>query len=571
MYIVKFSTNSNQEFINQPFNARNNKQLQKMVINQSGFIEQLTKDVLDKFGITDFDSSVSELKLLEFTSGKATFTTTKNEEQIIKCFSVILKEMITKYNKLGLENILSFNYKYYECTTKLTGKIAKDVIDDDKFGVQGCNSLTNHFEQLANRCQSKEFNLNVGSNINSLKKHAVDIEKILQVSDDYYKPNSKSYSLSEDKYIFNKMLLFKLDLNNLGLKFNQLKNEKIEDYAKTSYEFYQLVNKNNLDRMLSSLKSETLFAAGDDIFIIVNFGEITQVITVIEQLLMEINNLFEVTEGDGDKVTCAGGLITANYSVPIRMYYDDVEDKLSKAKDNKQQSFVNYLGSNYTFEEFKTIIEQADELISYEKGFTNASTAYYKLLNQLQTNQTLIPLIVLSNAFVNETMKINDNAKIVLLKRENAGRNKLIAIIELALLRAHVVAPTKQQIKAIDYKQKIAILIAEKYKELSLGKLKWLFKDEKSKQIVGTGFLIQLLNIIKGNISQDKKVDEILKLLFTKYNAKYLKLDKEAHMQIEEFVEYTSENISEVESLLYANIINIKIKNFLLGDENEEN
>lgn len=637
MYLIKFTTNSNQEFINQTFDTVENTKNQKEVINKSQQIENFTANVLGDFGYNLFKDGVvdknliekaqkdNDNKLIEFTSGKAFFTTTKDEEEIKSIFETLYNKELDNANKIGSKSMISFNYAYEKVKEEdinkknyleLTEEINKknlgfsfvnenfDKLFKDRNNISfeykkeldienikreyspNVEEVDNdqEIEKLKEKLKEKEQALkettkkkdkkdlnrqinNFNKKIEELKKPnnklsetkntnlSNNIEDIVKVEKKIGDTKRNSYSETKDSIIYNKMFVLKADLNNVGANFSKLKNQKLEVYQEISREFFDKIRSEKINKRLNERKSKCLFAAGDDILLLVNVGELKIVIELLDKLVDEINNKFDKVE-DFTKITYAAGLSIVDYRLPIRLYYQEVEDYLSKAKSDKSENKIYFGEEIYSSNELKETFEMANEIQIRENNFKSNSNFYNNLVYRLKNSSLIRPTILLANSIINENIDINIKNKNTFIdyvsKVENKNK-KLVNLINLALYLSYVNSGKDEQ-KDFLNEDKLIDLIKEEVKdiididEIDLGN--------------SVGMYLELYE--KANNNQLDK-ESIFNVVFRKDNKTFMLEQNKLKKLVQNLLEdkKTRKELSKEKqiNLLLAKIVLLKIEN----------
>lgn len=444
MNLVKFTTNSIQEFINEPFKGSENTKNQQKIINQSTLVEKITFDILKQF-IPQMEQNVEAFinekkngqyeEVIEFTSGKVLFVTDLDSDKIDGKFKQIHDQQVERANEEGTENIISFNYVISSIQPEWKQLTYNDLASNiDKQNI-GYNQFINMFDQLVENRFGLEYRKSNGTTNKSLKSNAINLSEILEVEDELI-TERQSYTTQADKTLYNKLMIYKLDLNNIGAYFNELKTKSVSEYSKASIRFFELVRTQYIQNLFDeqNLFSKCAFAAGDDILLLVRIDELLEVQNILNELLSDINSS---RENEIDQITYAGGLQVVDYRIPIRLYYPKVEEELSKAKKDKTKSCISFNSEVYSNIELEDMIQAAMCLVNLEERFTNSSAVYYNILDRLDSLE-IDPLLTIMNILLNS----NSNHENVLsffmqLTEEYQSSRAIQNIIQIALMYAY--------------------------------------------------------------------------------------------------------------------------------------
>lgn len=602
MYIVKFITNSNQEFINQPFEATDNKKKQQQIIMQSKNIEDFTYNVLqefieylNKFRVPDkvrvqeelkieklrilINNNIEEhnFKLLEFTSGKILFLINNiTEEDIKKIFHNILEEQIKSNNKNHKQTLISFCYDYIQVDRE--PKNYQEVVEKFRGRNEGYNFINNNFSLLFKR-ENKEYTLDNNKNSDIDSEAKIDLEELLNVGslqelknsisqniniNSYTEIKNKKKEKEKEEYVVNKFFIFKLDLNNIGVNFSLIKNIDFSEYSKISLKFFELIRVSKINNDLEGLKIKNycrcMFAAGDDIIFVTRLDKLTDIIEYLKDIMSKINELFKEIK-DKVNVTIAGGLLQADYRLPIRLYYDKVEELLSNAKEeskkeeNKEKNILHFNNTNYEFSKMQKLICNSEKIIIAERqsqDIIKSSSFFYNLINKLISNLDINYEILVLSELENNYINLHDNTKIILVRQlQELEKEEFIDMLRILLSLSYL--PFEKE-----YKEKVN----EEYSELAQEEFLKIIKDTEialtDLEIFGNfiGIQYELLEIErKGELSSAEYEKKILSIIFRKDNSLYMRLDNGYLKRIKEFTEFTKK---KRKNYIYSNILAIK-------------
>ncbi|MFV0288707.1 MAG: Cas10/Cmr2 second palm domain-containing protein [Mycoplasmatales bacterium] len=602
MYIVKFITNSNQEFINQPFEATDNKKKQQQIIMQSKNIEDFTYNVLqefieylDKVKVPDkvrvqeklkikklrrlMNKNIEKhnFKLLEFTSGKILFLINNiTEEDIKKIFHNILEEQIKSNNKNHKQTLISFCYDYIQVDRE--PKNYQEVVEKFRGRNEGYNFINNNFSLLFKR-ENKEYTLDNNKNSDIDSEAKIDLEELLNVGslqelknsisqniniNSYTEIKNKKKEKEKEEYVVNKFFIFKLDLNNIGVNFSLIKNIDFSEYSKISLKFFELIRVSKINKDLEGLKIKNycrcMFAAGDDIIFVTRLDKLTDIIEYLKDIMSKINELFKEIK-DKVNVTIAGGLLQADYRLPIRLYYDKVEELLSNAKEkskkeeNKEKNILHFNNTNYEFSKMQKLICNSEKIIIAERqsqDIIKSSSFFYNLINKLISNLDINYEILVLSELENNYINLHDNTKIILVRQlQELEKEEFIDMLRIMLSLSYL--PFEKE-----YKEKVN----EEYSELAQEEFLKIIKDTEialtDLEIFGNfiGIQYELLEIErKGELSSAEYEKKILSIIFRKDNSLYMRLDNGYLKRIKEFTEFTKK---KRKNYIYSNILAIK-------------
>ena len=189
----------------------------------------------------------------------------------------------------------------------------------------------------------------------------------------------------EEKYIGKAFLgVLKADIDNLGEIFSKGFGEKCSfadivslsrmfDYFFTGWLPYKI--KNNYPSIY------TVFAGGDDLFLI---GPYNQIINISNEIS---NHLKEYVAGNSD-IHISAGISIKRHQVPVYQMADDAEDLLDKSKESDGKNSITVFGVTVKWDEFNKLLEYEKILDSFLNKEIKTSFLY-KILKFIKMAEDL--------------------------------------------------------------------------------------------------------------------------------------------------------------------------------------
>lgn len=326
-------------------------------------LDQIQKFVMSYFEQpTDLDS----LRRVTYHSNIIEQLTTidgekKETEQVPQLFKKIFSEVeyetvistsgkaiviVTEEQKQKIErNIRKIYLKFVELNLQLkygVQQMASDELDIkeyDELMRKISNSAENNLYRILDNQTEKNFWFNqpTSKEKDCIQSTGVLLEKYVS---DYKEENPNS--------AINQIAIVKADINNLGSYFKN--SRTIEILKSSSQKIHALLNKiSEIENPLIP-KYFTLYAAGDDVFMIGSITEIECMIKAIIDMTEEMNDELKPETA----FTVGIGVLTTDYRSTIRYYMERVEVLMERAKGEakrKKRSIVNINGQLLNLEE----------------------------------------------------------------------------------------------------------------------------------------------------------------------------------------------------------------------------
>lgn len=203
----------------------------------------------------------------------------------------------------------------------------------------------------------------------------------------------------------NKIGVAKLDVDNLGQLFGNIKNE--EEGRKLSEAFnkffkesiYTIFNeetfelsKSNEDKDVFKANIYPVFSGGDDCFIIGAWDAVLPFIKRIQEEFHKEQNRWrdEFLEKEKD-ITLSAGIVMIDPTCPVKLFAEMAEDALSKAKKNGKNKIV-FFDLVFTWEDYAVLLNTSAELAEYmqqndiNRAYLNKITKSARGFNALNNN-----------------------------------------------------------------------------------------------------------------------------------------------------------------------------------------
>jgi len=165
------------------------------------------------------------------------------------------------------------------------------------------------------------------------------------------------------------LMALKADIDKLGDTFRDLYKEDFKKFNRLSREVDFFFS----DYITSLLKGKniyTVFAGGDDLFIIGKYREIVQVAKDIQKEFFEFSL---------NKTTISMGLVMFKPTTPINFVSNMADEAEKRAK--LERDSIDIFGVSMKFKEFYEIEDDFDEVVKYlEDNRVDTTTFYYRLI-----------------------------------------------------------------------------------------------------------------------------------------------------------------------------------------------
>lgn len=301
----------------------------KSVINASCEVKQVFYEIIkDKFDIKEKD-------IVHYISGKIFFYTTMNENDIV----IKLKEIYKLYYYANKGQIqIRYTYSQDDITDKTeivkkyseylkSIKTSSNIIKDNKdvmFSIP--KSIKDHKKEYNDYC------------VNNNDKNCYD--SFVSGLDEI---NSNNGELKKSK-----IAIIKCDINNMGIIMKSINGDAYFQMSKLIDDKVSIDNIHEYFAVDKKLRVCPFYIAGDDIFLATEIKSIFDVVSVFNKLIEDINNEINVFEYTTKKFSISIGITIVDSTMPLRYYYDIVEEQLNYAKTNgkKKSNISTSIGFN---------------------------------------------------------------------------------------------------------------------------------------------------------------------------------------------------------------------------------
>jgi CRISPR-associated protein Csm1 len=181
----------------------------------------------------------------------------------------------------------------------------------------------------------------------------------------------------------NAIAVLKADIDNLGKIFQSIPNYNFSSYSNISRQinnFFVLW----LPRYLKENKKNvyTVFAGGDDLFLIGSWNEIIE-------LASDINDKFKEYVCSNPKITISCGITLHKPSTPVKYIRDSAELALEKSKHNKDKNSITIFDKTDCWDKFKELIEFKKSYLEKWEKEEKVSMSYVYLLSKISEMVTV--------------------------------------------------------------------------------------------------------------------------------------------------------------------------------------
>lgn len=418
LYLISGDFYGIQKFI---FDGLSSKNAAKVLRAKSAFIqlftEYITKYICHKL-------KIDEKAILSVTAGKFEILTSSFSEDILKDIQKNINDYFIK-NFFGLSGMnLCFvkcskdDFKEISKYKKLRDKISKEIEKSKfkKFNLLNQNPILNYDTNITNQtlCKLCNFRKNkkdycevcddfvkLGQKLTTssideiVKSNTLGLNIDDFICDLVLNEKIKSYIAKDDK---NKILDFedlsknskglnaiavlKADVDNMGnfLKNSDVTNsfENFELFSKTMDNFFSL----HIPRIMKEKfkNSYTVFAGGDDLFLLGSWDTILELARFIE-------NEFKSFIKNKD-LTISFGISLAKASTPINYLANHTEDLLSNAKaiDDKKDA-ITLFDETVKWQSYKEVFEKLMPVLENLKLEDDKTAFFYRLLDFCQMSK----------------------------------------------------------------------------------------------------------------------------------------------------------------------------------------
>ncbi len=184
------------------------------------------------------------------------------------------------------------------------------------------------------------------------------------------------YIEKDGKVISSGLMALKADIDKLGDTFRTLYKEDFKKFNRLSREVEFFFSDYITSLVAKKENVYTVFAGGDDLFLI---GEYREIIKLAKEIRDEFYK-FSL-----EKTTISMGLVMFKPSTPITFVSKMADDAEQRAKaitvDGKDRNGIDIFGISMKYDEFIKIEEDFDEVVKYLKdNAVETTTFYYRLI-----------------------------------------------------------------------------------------------------------------------------------------------------------------------------------------------
>lgn len=368
-FIISLAPTTKDKLVNQ----KNNMESDLDVLGDDNDTKKLNKfDLLnvedDAILIDPFkDSKIDDNNSCKFCN-KRIVDKTLEEDSCAICFNQInLGKKLTTHNYM---NIIQFGKQSYK------KKIDSNMVEILKFGNQSyyarfSNSKThfswgNTFDISINSYDGKIQKWSLNSHVSKNKN-----KEIITFSE-YLKKDNRE----DGKVISSGLMALKADIDKLGDTFRTFYKEDFKKFNRLSREVEFFFSDYITSLVAKKENVYTVFAGGDDLFLI---GEYREIIKLAKEIRDEFYK-FSL-----EKTTISMGLVMFKPSTPITFVSKMADDAEQRAKaitvDGKDRNGIDIFGISMKYDEFIKIEEDFDEVVKYLKdNAVETTTFYYRLI-----------------------------------------------------------------------------------------------------------------------------------------------------------------------------------------------
>lgn len=194
----------------------------------------------------------------------------------------------------------------------------------------------------------------------------------------------------------NKLGIAKLDVDNLGKAFGELKEEKegkeLSEKLKKFFneELFKIFNKNEVDFFGKKGRYKAniypVFAGGDDCFLL---GAWDALLCFVKDLHQEFTTYFEKEE-----MTISAGIVLVSPTFPVKSFAEIAEDALGKAK-SQGKNRICLFDLVFSWKDFSQLLNLSSDLATsmeenkINRSFLSKVTKSAKGFNALQNSNTI--------------------------------------------------------------------------------------------------------------------------------------------------------------------------------------
>ncbi|MCM1322155.1 MAG: type III-A CRISPR-associated protein Cas10/Csm1 [Bacteroides sp.] len=182
-----------------------------------------------------------------------------------------------------------------------------------------------------------------------------------------------------------RLAMFKADIDNLGLVFNQSLRERMSfsRYADLSHllhyffsAFYSWFVNNKKDQFDDFYKEKiyTVFSGGDDLCILGTWESVMQFAVDFQKELRKFTN-------NNPSVTISGGIALANAKLPVGNIADEAERNLELSKDYSGKNAVTIFGTTVSWADYEKCLENGKFFAQCLKEEKLSTGVIYKFID----------------------------------------------------------------------------------------------------------------------------------------------------------------------------------------------
>ena len=202
-----------------------------------------------------------------------------------------------------------------------------------------------------------------------------DTNKEIITFSDYLKEDNRE----DGKTVSSGLMALKADIDKLGDTFRDLYKEDFRKFNRLSREVEFFFSDYITSLVAKKENVYTVFAGGDDLFLI---GEYKEIVALAKEIRDEFYK-FSL-----NKTTISMGLVMFKPSMPINFVSKRADEAEKRAK--KERDSIDIFGVSMRFEEFLEIEEKFELAVDYlEKNGVDTTTFYYRLIELCEMRERL--------------------------------------------------------------------------------------------------------------------------------------------------------------------------------------
>ena len=436
------------------------------------FIILLPNTEKSKKRLEQLQFEIEEYFLNEF-AGKLTFIISNGTEA--NCNDLQKDNVLALINKIGDDSDIAKTKKMQKVLKKYGAVLSNQYEQLQKYGeCPKCGVFAARYLEGIDetQCKSCEKLIEIGRKLVKSAKVELKSDKLLHFGDmiklyewdedvDFYysvndyKPGFPLITLpyvapkNEDEELLTfedianisrgnkKLAMFKADIDNLGLVFNQSlgKRMSFSRYADLSHllhyffsAFYSWFVNNKKDQFDDFYKEKiyTVFSGGDDLCILGTWESVMQFAIDFQKELQKFTN-------NNPSVTISGGIALVNAKVPVRNIADEAESNLELSKNHTGKNAVTIFGTTVSWTDYEKCLENGksfDRCLREEKLSTGVVYKFIDFANRAEKTLGSKDKIADVSELVNTKDRIWKSNLIYVLARnvkDEALKKKLMA------------------------------------------------------------------------------------------------------------------------------------------------